>query len=192
MTSALEQALLRMAEIQAQYSSFAAQALAQFNEAQSRLALDGMLDVLRLKEKPFREEVIQKLNTVESLFEDYKALYSDYMQAINRESLDALAPVSDEEKEPIVRGMAGDLERELTVQSRFYAARERWILNSRKLCELVSRYSDSLYLEGEEIVCTDNEALEQFSAVLAAIDQSVEEERTIMSARVARLSQALG
>jgi hypothetical protein len=176
----------------ATYGKYAMEALKEFNAAQERLELSAVVDIEKLIQPEARALAKHKLADLEQIVETYKKVYEQYIITINKELLAAteLLPISERARE--TESLATKIQEQIDEQSRFYSTRARWIEAAYNLSKLVEINKDSIFVEDGELTRSDENALEDISAVLEVIDTCAQVESEIIRARVARLASGLG
>lgn len=182
----------KVMEIFTRHSQYAAHALAEFNAAQTQLELERVIDIVQLLAPEFRAVAEQKVATLERLLQGYKELYSGFIVSMNREMVNATALLPEAERTSEISRLARTTQERIDEQAEFYAARERWISAVRALSRLVAANVESIFVEEGELLCSDDEALDQISRVQHELQSCARIEQQIVQARVARISAGLG
>lgn len=182
----------QLIEITARHGKYAAEALQEFNAAQERLGLAAVIDLEKLIHPEFRALAKNKLAELEEVVAVYKRFYESYIVSMNKEFLAATALLSGPERASETASLASKIQEQIDEQSRFYSIRARWIDAAYKLSVLVEINEASIFVEDGELVCSDDNALEDISAVLEVIDGCAQVESEIMRVRVARIASGLG
>ncbi|MDA7086134.1 hypothetical protein PH586_07030 [Pseudomonas sp. SA3-5] len=182
----------QLVETTAKYGKYAAEALKEFNAAQERLGLSAVIDLEKLVQPEFRRLAKHKLADLEVIVEAYKNIYEKYIISMNKELLAATALLPEAERASETESLAKKIQEQIDEQSRFYSTRARWIEAAYNLSTLVEINADSIFVESGELVCSDENALEDISFVLNVIDTCAQVDSEIIRTRVARITSGLG
>ncbi|MNF59275.1 hypothetical protein D3C84_408610 [compost metagenome] len=182
----------KLLETTARYGKYAAEALQEFNAAQERLGLSAVIDLEKLIQPEARALAKHKLADLEKIVEAYKKIYEKYIISISKELLAATALLPESERASERESLATKIQEQIDEQSRFYSVRARWIEAACNLSALVESYEGSIFVEDGELVCSDDNALEDISSAFEVIDTCALVESEIIRARVARMASGLG
>lgn len=158
----------------------AAQAQKYFIARQNELRLEEFLIPENLNSKEFRKDALERLDKLDDLLLEYKAFYSNYMVAVNKQSVGVVGEFSREGSDKAIESYASILENKLHEQSSFFMARKSWIDNMRALIRILDDNREVVYYDGDTFIFKDDDCFEEFNRCIKAIDEAADFEKVFL------------
>lgn len=180
----------KLIEIGKRYAAIGIQVANAYAAEQSELQLDLLLSRERLSSREGTAESLSTINRLEELTKTHKEVFKKMLMASSAENAAVLAELSQAEQHERLLKLAEMLNWHLVSQSAFYEAREQWIDAAAKICNLVQSCRDTAIFS-ETVQFAEDEALDEFEAQMARIENAHQIEVSLMNEKIDRLSKAL-
>ena len=187
----MDSAEIELAKLGLAHAQAAAKFAVAFMEAQSRLELAGITSAERLTSAEGLARSRETLAQLVELMARHKEGYATLVTRSTAASLAASEALPPGRREEYQANLRRSRERGLTLQGRFYAARQRWLDAVATTLDCAEQHADAIWREGDVLVCDSDEVLAVLQAAARAMDEASAEETLIMQQRQADIAADL-
>jgi hypothetical protein len=187
----MESSLAQLALVARHYTNAAVQISNAYNNEQAKLGLDAVLTPERLQTTEGTRESLAVLAQLRALTDAHKVAFGQYITASTRDINAAVEQLPQPQQDEQRNGMIASINRQLALQAEFYVNRDRWIVAAAGICELIEANRDTVVFSADGIDFEYDEDLEQFTSLLAVIDDIHHVEVAAMEERMACIQRAM-
>lgn len=186
----MDPAELHIARISLQLAATAMQAALAYNQAQSTLDLESVLEADRLTSQHGRAVSRETVEKLTELTVQHKEMFSKFLTAATSQVVAAADELPAEQRDQVAASFAGSLNWNLSMQAQFYEGRQQWIAAATEALNLAEAHKDQIWLEGSELVIGSDALLTELQELVAIMDGVREKEVAMLHERQGRLAAA--
>lgn len=180
---------VKLLDMGRRYMLLGAQLSQKMNEEQSRLNLEQVLSIDRLKSEAGIAESKDAIEALQRLTNTYQQAFASFIQAYAEESGQLLEEMPEEIKRELSVSLLAKFDWHIKAQGEFLVHRHRWITAARAVCELVESRFASIVFTNEGIFFNSDNDIAQFNALLETVNDVYRNETALLNARIDRIKQ---